>query len=381
MFSLDLWRFPGLDPYRLLYPLFLRVDPEKAHTLALKLLEKGWGPKDKGPNDPILHTTVCGLDFRNPLGLAAGFDKNLEVYADMLDCGFGFVEAGTVTPLPQPGNPKPRLFRSPESQAVINRLGFNSQGLHACLQRLKAAYDAGQIPHGQMPHGPVSQKEKNEEPRGLLGINVGANKDSADPIADYVTGFTEASPYADYIAVNISSPNTPGLRDLQEREPLTELLQKVMAAREVLVKKLPLFVKIAPDLDQAQMEGIAETVLHAGVHGLIVGNTTTSRLGNLPADFAKETGGLSGKPLFYLSTRVLAEMYKLTQGKIPLIGVGGVSSGADAYTKIRAGASLVQLYTALVFEGPGLIPIVKRDLVALLKRDGFKSVSEAVGKG
>jgi dihydroorotate dehydrogenase len=371
MVSLDLWHFPGLDPYRIFYPLLLRLDPEKAHTLAIKLLEKGWGPKDKSDDDSILHTTVCGIEFRNPLGLAAGFDKNAEVFSEALDFGFGFAEIGTVTPLPQPGNPKPRLFRTPESKAVINRLGFNGDGLQACLQRIKAWRDTQRLP----------DDKKGTAARGVLGINVGANKNSADPIADYVTGFTQTAPYADTITVNISSPNTPGLRGLQERQPLAELLQRVMAAREASAAKPPLFVKIAPDLDDAQMEAIAEVVLSAGVQGLIVGNTTVSRPGNLPPDFAKEQGGLSGKPLFELSTRVLGQMYKLTQGKIPLIGCGGVSSGVDAYAKIRAGASLVQLYSALVFEGPGLVPRIKRDLAALLKRDGFQSVCEVVGKG
>jgi dihydroorotate dehydrogenase len=319
-----------------------------------------------------LNTDVCKLKFRNPLGLAAGFDKNGEVFQDALDFGFGFAEIGTVTPLPQPGNPKPRLFRALEDRAVINRLGFNSDGLNACLQRIKAWRDADRLP---------ADSKKANVPRGLLGINIGANKEGADPIADYANGFTQAAPYADYITINISSPNTPGLRGLQEREPLTDLLGRVTTAREAAARKPPLFVKIAPDLDQAQMEAIAEVVLGANVQGLIVGNTTVTRPGNLPPEFAKEQGGLSGRPLFYLSTRVLGEMYKLTQGKIPLIGCGGVSSGADAYAKIRAGASLVQLYTALVFEGPGLVSRIKRDLTALLKRDGFKSVSEAVGKG
>jgi len=368
MSLLDLWHFPGLDPYRLAYPLLIRMDPEKAHTMAVRLLEKGLGPKDKKDNDRSLHTDVCGLKFRNPIGLAAGFDKNAEVFADVLNFGFGFVEIGTITPQPQPGNPQPRLFRAPESQAVINRFGFNSDGLKACLQRIAAWHDSTRF-----------ALNTDRERRGLVGINIGANKDSSDPIADYVTGYKEVAAYANYVTINISSPNTPGLRDLQGQEKLTELLQRVTAARAEHTFKPPLFIKIAPDLTDEQMETLVQTILSADIQGLIVGNTTVSRIGHLPKDFAKEEGGLSGKPLFYLSTRVLSQIYKLTQGKIPLIGCGGISSGADAYAKIRAGASLVQLYTALVFEGPGLIPIIKRDLVALLRRDGFKSINEAVG--
>jgi len=368
MSSINLWRFPALDPYWLLRPLLFQLDPEKAHTLALTLLEKGLGPKAKNDGEAILHTTVCGLKFPNPLGLAAGFDKNARAISDVLDFGFGFVEIGSITPLPQPGNPQPRLFRAVEPQAVINRLGFNNEGMDACLQRLKAWHDE-------------TQPQEGGSKRGIVGINLGKNRDSEHVTADYVIGFKKIAPYADYITINISSPNTPELRELQGREQLTELLREVTAARAAGTHKPPLFVKIAPDLTEEQQEDVAAVALAADVQGLIIGNTTIARLGNLPPEFAREQGGLSGKPLFYLSTRVLAQMYKLTQGKIALIGSGGVSSGADAYAKIRAGASLVQLYSALIFNGPGLVPVITRELAALLERDGFKSVSEAVGVG
>jgi dihydroorotate dehydrogenase len=366
------WHFGRFDPYRLLRPLFFRLDPEEAHTIALMLLKKGLGPKLKTGEDPVLHTSVCGLAFHNPVGLAAGFDKNAEVIDDVLDFGFGFAEIGTITPRPQPGNPKPRIFRAFGAHAVINRLGFNSDGMDSCLRRIQAWHDARQ---------PLKTGKKGEESRGLVGINLGKNKDSEDVAGDYSTGFKRVTPYADYVTINISSPNTPGLRDLQNREELEQLLRAVTDARASSSQKPPLFVKIAPDLTDAQAQDIAEVALTSGIQGLIVGNTTVTRPGNLPPDFAGEEGGLSGKPLFDLSTQMLAKIYKLTQGKIPLIGCGGISSGADAYAKIRAGASLVQLYSALVFEGPGLVPRIKRDLAELLKRDGFQSVSEAVGKG
>jgi dihydroorotate dehydrogenase len=368
----DLWHFTALDPYRLLRPLLFRLDPEKAHTLALKLLKKGIGPKAKNDSDPLLHTTVCGLEFRNPLGLAAGFDKNAEAISETLNFGFGFTEIGTITPLPQDGNPKPRLFRAIEAEAVINRFGFNSDGMDECLRRIKAWHDETRLPkHDDFKNSKIR--------RGFVGMNIGKNRESKNSVGDYVTGYKLIAPYADYITVNISSPNTPGLRDLQDREPLADLLGQLMAAREQGMRKPPLFIKIAPDLTDAQQADIASVVLDAGVQGLIIGNATVTRGNSLPPQFAREQGGLSGRPLFQLSTDVLARMYKLTGGKIPLIGCGGVSSGADVYAKICAGASLVQIYTALVFKGPGLVRRTARELADLLRRDGHKSVSEAVG--
>jgi dihydroorotate dehydrogenase len=373
MSPLDVWHSRHLDLYRFLRPLLFRCDPEQAHTVALRLLERGLGPKTKTGGDPILHTNVCGLEFRNPVGLAAGFDKNAHVIREVLDFGFGFAEIGTITPEPQEGNLRPRLFRALEAEAVINRLGFNSDGMNTCLQRIKAWHDASR---------PLKNKNtKNKDIRGLVGFNIGKNKESEDAATDYIKAFIAVAPYADYIAINISSPNTPGLRDLQERTQLAKLLKQLMQVREASAQKPPLFVKIAPDLTERQVEDVAEIALNANVQGLIIGNTTVTRTGNLPLDFAYEKGGLSGKPLFDLSTSMLALMYKLTQGKLPLIGTGGIASAADAYAKIRAGASLVQLYTALVFQGPGLVSRITEELADLLRQDGFKSVSEAVGKG
>jgi dihydroorotate dehydrogenase len=364
----DLWHFHALDPYRWMRPFLFRLEPEQAHTLAIKLLKKGLGPKAKIKNNPTLHTSVCGLDFCNPLGLAAGFDKNAEVIAETLDFGFGFTEVGTITPQPQPGNPKPRLFRAAEHQAAINRFGFNSVGLATCLRHIKAWHDSTR-----------TRDEKKKIRRGLLGINIGKNKDSTEATSDYVESYKAIAPYADYVTVNISSPNTAGLRDLQNRDALEYLLKDITAVRESLSAKPPLFVKIAPDLTDAQQEDIAAVILAAGVQGLIIGNTTLARGSELSPDFSREAGGLSGRPLFSLSTNVLARMHKLTKGAIPLIGCGGIASGADAYAKITAGASLVQLYTALIFSGPGLVRRIASELEMLLKREGFKCVSEAVG--
>jgi dihydroorotate dehydrogenase len=355
----------GFNPYNLLRPFLFMMDAERTHHLSIALLKKGLGPRFKNDADPALGVRLYGLDFPNPIGLAAGFDKNGELMGELFGFGFGAVEIGSITPQPQPGNPRPRLFRAIRAEAIINRFGFNSEGFDLCLRRIGAYRDT------------MTRKPR----QGIIGINIGKNKTSADAAADYVLGVARFAPHADYLAINISSPNTPGLRDLQGRGALGNLLRQVVEARNKAAKKPPLFVKIAPDLDEAAMQDIAEVVLASGIDGLIVGNTTVSRPGNLPPELAKEAGGLSGRPLFDLSTRVLAAMYKLTGGKIPLIGCGGVSSGADAYAKIRAGATLVQLYSALVYQGPFLVPRVNRELAAFLKRDGFKSVAEAVGTG
>lgn len=352
----------NLDLYPFIRPFLFLMDPEKAHGLALSALKYGLGPHVANDIDPILHTQVAGLNFPNPIGLAAGFDKHAEVMGSVLRLGFGFTETGSITPQPQQGNPKPRLFRVVEAEAAINRFGFNSDGMEKGLQRLIAYHQASQG---------VS--------RGIVGINIGKNKETADAAVDYVLGVRTFAPYADYMTVNISSPNTPGLRNLQGRDQLGDLLQQVMAERSASVKQPPVFVKIAPDQTPEQMEDIAEVVLKSGVHGLIIGNTTLTRPAHIPANVANEAGGLSGKPLFELSTQVLKDMYRLTQGRIPLIGCGGVSSAADAYAKIRAGASLVQLYTAMIYEGPLLVSRIYSGLAELLRRDGFKSVSDAVG--
>ena len=309
--------------------------------------------------DPsVLQTSVMGLEFSNPIGLAAGFDKHAEVPDALLKLGFGFVEVGSVTPRPQPGNPRPRVFRLEDDHAVINRYGFNSQGLAVVADRLK----------------------KRRGQPGIVGVNVGANKDSEDPIGDYVEGVNELIELAAYFVVNVSSPNTPGLRMLQARDLLDAQLDRVLAVRGngSAQNSVPLVVKIAPDLSLEDCRDIAEVALARGVDGLIVSNTTTVRP-VLKSISRYEVGGLSGAPLFASSTRVLAEMYRLTEGKISLIGTGGIASGHDAYCKIKSGASLVQLYTALVFQGPRLIGQIKQDLASLLAADGYDNIAQAVG--
>jgi len=337
--------------------LLRRLDPETAHRLTVAALRLGLGPRQREPEDPLLATEVWGRRFPNPLGLAAGFDKHAEAMAALLRLGFGFVEVGSITPRPQPGNPRPRVFRLPEDGAVINRYGFNSQGLEAAARRL-AAWRAG----------------KRE---GLVGINLGKNKESADAAADYVAGARRLAPFADYLVVNVSSPNTPGLRALQGRGELERLVAAVRAA--LPTPPPPLLLKIAPDLTPADLEDIAAVALEAPLDGLIVSNTTIERPASLRGHHRGEAGGLSGRPLFEPSTRVLAETYRLTGGRLPLIGVGGVSSGVEAYAKLRAGASLVQLYSALVYQGPGLVARIKAELAACLRRDGLSGPAAAVG--
>ena len=333
------------------------LDPEDAHGLAVRGLQAGRGPR-AGRDEPMLATEVAGLALPNPVGLAPGFDKNAQVFGPMLQAGFGFVECGTVTPQPQAGNPRPRLFRLTEDRAVINRMGFNNEGLEAFAARLKR-------------RGP-----------GVVGANIGANKDSSDRIGDYVTGLTRLWGLASYFTVNISSPNTPGLRALQTRAALEELLGRVAEAREALPREglAPIFLKVAPDLEAGEVEAIVEVSAANGLSGIIVSNTTVSRP-PLRSPRGGESGGLSGAPLKALSTAKLAEFAQAAQGRLALIGVGGIESGADAYAKIRAGASAVQLYSALVFEGPGLVARIKRELAERLRADGFTHLKEAVGQG
>ncbi|WP_029009189.1 quinone-dependent dihydroorotate dehydrogenase [Azospirillum halopraeferens] len=352
-----------LDLYPYIRPLLFRLDPEAAHTLSVKMLALGFGPVEREADDPVLRTRVWGLEFANPVGLAAGYDKNAEVIGPMLRMGPGFVEAGSVTPRPQPGNPRPRLFRLVEQEAVINRMGFNNEGLEVFARRLEDW------------RGTVGR------PAGVVGANLGKNKDTAEAADDYVPGVRRLAPLADYLVVNVSSPNTPGLRALQGREPLRALLDRVLEARAAATAQPPLLLKIAPDLTDADREDIAAVALDTGIDGLIVSNTTIARPPGIPERFRTEAGGLSGRPLFEPSTRLLAEMHALTGGRLPLVGVGGIASGADAYAKIRAGASLVQIYSALVYGGPSLFRTIKRDLAALLKADGFTSVAAAVGAG
>ena len=343
--------------YGAIRPALRFVDPETAHRLAIRALAFGLGPGPGEPDDPILATEALGMRFPNPIGMAAGFDKNGEAPGPLLRIGFGHVEIGTVTPRPQPGNPRPRLFRLIEDRAVINRYGFNSGGLSAMTERLR----------------------DRDRSAGVVGFNLGKNKDTADEVSDFVAGIEAVGRIADYLVINVSSPNTPGLRDLQARASMERLVRAALAARDRLPARVPLLVKLAPDLDEAGLADAAEVALGTGLDGLIMGNTTVSRPPSLRDGQRSETGGLSGRPLFELSTGRLAHLYRLTGGRIPLVGAGGVSSGADAYAKIRAGASLVQLYTALVFEGPGLVRRIKTDLAALLRRDGYASVREAVG--
>ena len=342
-------------------PALRLLDPETAHGVTLKALAAGLAPRETEAEDPILATRLWSCDFPNPLGLSAGFDKNAEVIAPMLQLGLGFVEVGSITPRPQPGNPRPRIFRLPEDGAVINRLGFNNEGLEAARVRL-AAFRA--------------QQESGQH-RGIVGVNLGKNKDTEDAAADYELGAAALGPLADYLVVNVSSPNTPGLRALQGREELAALLTRVAAALPDPAP--PLLLKIAPDLTAEDKQDIAAVCLDQAVAGIIATNTTIERPATLKGKARGEAGGLSGRPLFGPSTAVLADLYRLTEGRIPLIGVGGVSSGADAYRKIRAGASLVQLYTALIYRGPAQVARIKRELAGLLREDGFDSVAAAVG--
>jgi dihydroorotate dehydrogenase len=307
-------------------------------------------------DDPRLAVDAFGLKFANPIGLAAGFDKDAEVPHAMAKFGFGFVECGTLTPRPQSGNPKPRLFRLREDRAVINRMGFNNRGMEVARTKL------------------VSRDAK-----AIVGINIGANKDSTDRIEDYRRCFDVLAPLASYVTINVSSPNTPGLRGLQNKDELSRLLATLIEARRATMFRVPLLLKIAPDLDDPALDDVAESALAAGIDGLIVSNTTIARPSSLRSANAKETGGLSGAPLFAPSTRILAEMRKRIGSRAVLVGAGGVASGENAYAKIRAGASLVQLYTALAYEGPGLVSRIKRELLACLMRDGFACVADAVG--
>lgn len=341
----------------LLRPLLNRLDPELAHSLTIRALGTLPYPRLLPDDDPRLQIRTLGMQFPNPVGLAAGFDKNAAVIQQMLGFGFGFVEAGTVTPRPQSGNPKPRIFRLSEDRGVINRLGFNNEGIESAKTSLRAV------------------QEKN----GIRGINIGANKDATDRVADYVTGLRELAPLAHYVTVNISSPNTPGLRGLQNRSELDALLSAVLAARRQLKRTPPLLVKIAPDLDEHGCEDIAALALSHGIDGLIVSNTTIVRPASLRSVHRDETGGLSGAPLFKRSTEVLRLMHRLTKGQLTLVGVGGISSGEEAYAKIRAGASLVQLYTAMAYEGPGIVRRIKKELIRCLDRDGISNLSMAVG--
>ncbi|WP_432431192.1 quinone-dependent dihydroorotate dehydrogenase [Methylocella silvestris] len=343
-------------------PVLRQLDAETAHRLTIRALALYPAGGAVAPDDPRLAVRAFGLNFPNPIGLAAGFDKNAEAADAILALGFGFAEVGTITPLPQPGNARPRLFRLTADEAVINRFGFNSEGAAAVLARL-ARRGAGRP--------------------GVLGVNIGANKDSADRTADYVQAIAQLAASADYLTVNISSPNTPGLRDLQRSAALDDLLARILAARDGMIEacgRKPVLLKIAPDLTLDELDAIVACGRRRAIDGLIVANTTLSRPAGLrEADLAKQQGGLSGRPLFDLSTQMLAAAFLRVEGAFPLIGAGGVDSAERAFAKIEAGASLVQLYSALVFKGPGLPAAIKRGLIATLERRGLPALSGAIG--
>ncbi|MCL2469693.1 MAG: quinone-dependent dihydroorotate dehydrogenase [Alphaproteobacteria bacterium] len=349
------------DPYPLIRPLLFKLDPEDAHMLTVQMLKYGLGPGFYGPDDPILRSTLFGMDFPNPVGLAAGLDKQATCPDAFMGFGFGSIEVGTVTPKPQAGNSRPRMFRVSETKGLINRFGFNSIGVSAFAENMRKWRD---------------KKNRSFNP---VGINIGRNKETADEQEDYLICFERLAPYADFITINISSPNTPGLRDLQTLERSTALIEKLDELRKILAPQMPFLLKIAPDLTQQQQEDIAQLAKAGKIQGLIISNTTIQRPDTVPADLAAQEGGLSGSALFQLSTQVLSNMYRLTEGKVPLIGCGGIDSAETAYAKIRAGASMVQIYTTLVYEGPMIVETIKRGLVELLRRDDFANISQAVG--
>lgn len=349
--------------FNLAKPFLHRMDPEDAHRLTLKALKTGAIPCPAKWDDPKLKTVLWNRNFPNPVGLAAGFDKNADVVGQMLKIGFGFVEAGTVTPKPQDGNPRPRVFRDAENEAVINRMGFPNEGLTNFRNNIEKFL------------------ESRPRPSGIVGINIGMNKNQEDPAKDYCALVKALGPYADYLAVNISSPNTPGLRNLQDRENLLPLLERIMEerARSCGTDAPPLLVKLAPDLKQAQQEDIAAALLESKVDGVILTNTTLDRPDYLDTPFREQMGGLSGRPLTSKSTDIIRNFYRLLDKKIPIVGAGGISSAADAYEKIRSGASLVQLYSALVFQGPELVNDILSGLSRALQKDGLTHISQAVG--
>lgn len=333
----------------------LAMAPETAHRASISALQLGLLPKQETPDSPLLSTTIVGLKLSNPVGMAPGFDKNAEVPGPLTELGFGMVEIGTITPRPQSGNPSPRLFRLPEHGGIINRMGFNNEGHDAAYARLSKR-DFG----------------------GTLGINIGANKDSTDFVADYVLGIKRFAPLADYLTANISSPNTPGLRDLQTDEALARLLDAVLEERDKAKRRAPVFLKLAPDLDEKAMDGIAKTILARPLDGIILSNTTLNRDGVAGHEHANEAGGLSGKPLFNLSTRRLAQMRQRV-GDLPIIGVGGIHSAESALAKLAAGANAIQLYSAMVFAGLDLVDEIKIGLEQAVRQRGVTSVAQLSG--
>jgi dihydroorotate dehydrogenase len=346
-----------LSLFRLLRPALFALEPERAHMLAIGALER-WPRRAGGGSDAALAMQVAGLTFPNPVGVAAGFDKNAQVPDPLLALGFGFTEVGTITPRPQSGNPRPRLFRLAEDEGVINRMGFNNAGAAAALGRLQARRERG----------------------GIVGVNIGANKEAEDRIADYAMLAETFAPVASYLAINVSSPNTPGLRALQDETALTELVARVLAARDTGSgnRHVPVFLKVAPDLEPSDIDAIARIAMEGGLDALIVSNTTIARP-RLRSRHAGESGGLSGAPLRIPALAMLRAFRAATGGELPLIGVGGIATAEDAWERIRAGASLIQLYSAMVYRGPGLGGVIARQLPALMRRDGFATIAEAVG--
>ena len=348
----------------MLVTLLRLLPPEAAHQITIKLLKSNLTlNRKKNQEFNALRQTILGIDFPNPLGLAAGFDKNAEVIKPMFSYGFGFIEVGTITPKPQKGNQKPRIFRLLEDEGVINHLGFNNEGSKKILKNLKSFYDSNNF-------------------GGVVGINIGKNKSTQNDFDDYLYCIEKLGSYGNYITINISSPNTPGLRDLQLRGRIETLVKKIQNKQSEIknLNNKPIFIKISPDLDDEQLRDIALMSLANNVKGLIISNSTIKRPSSLISSYKNEFGGLSGKPIFLNSTIVLKKMYSLTNGQIPLIGVGGISNGYECYEKIKSGASLVQLYTALVYHGPKMINGIIKELNGLILTDGFKNISEAIGK-
>jgi len=372
--------------------LLHKLAPEKAHDLAIWALHKGLAPVCRPVSDPVLASNIFGLDFANPVGLAAGFDKNAYALPGLAKLGFGFIETGSVTPRPQSGNPAPRIFRLTEDEAIINRLGFNNKGIDVFLDNLQKFRSRAVSP----AHPPARSQAAQSRPindsalraRGVLlrsnqiiiGINIGANKTSENFYEDYLILIERTAPVADYITINISSPNTPGLRDLQKSEAITKLLKDVVEIRDAQKRRPPLLVKIAPDLTAEEIFSITDIVQEIKLDGIIATNTTIART-NLKSKDADEAGGLSGKPLRDASTEVIRKIYKHSKGAVKIIGVGGIFNGQEAFDKIAAGASLVQVYTGFIYQGPGIVKKINLELAQILKEKGFSSLSDAIGCG
>ena len=345
--------------FSVLRPFLFKLDPETTHDLAIKSLKFNYLPRKmfEVEDEQILNIELLGKNFPNPIGLAAGFDKSGEVYNSLLKFGFGFIEIGTVTPLKQFGNPKPRIFRLEDDGALINRLGFNNDGIEIIKNRIKS-----------------------EKKKGVVGINIGPNKNTKDQKNDFCIGLKNFFDIADYITVNISSPNTEGLRDFHDREKLEDLLLALNKIKSENKINIPLLLKISPDIKDNQISEIADTAIKNDISGIILTNTTNSNKDKLISDFKKEEGGLSGEPLQQISTNMIKKFYKQLNGKIPIIGVGGVNSGKSAYEKIIAGASLLQLYTGLVYKGPSIVKNIKKELIQILKVEGLNNIKDAIGK-